>query len=72
LKVNLSLHLYYRLAFNFVMKLLFSANKTQTIIDPKKHPIPKNEIATEDLRINMVERLKNTKTCTNCGKNKVY
>jgi hypothetical protein len=54
------------------MKLLFSANKTQTIIDPKKHRTPKNEIATEDLRMNMVERLKNTKTCTNCGKNKVY
>ena len=58
--------------FNFVMKLLFSANKTRTIIDPKKHPTPKNEVATEDLRMNMVERLKNTKTCTSCGKNKVY
>ena len=72
MKVNLSLHLYYRLAFNFVMKLLFSANKTQTIIDHKKHPAPKSNIVNEDLRMNMVERLKNTKTCTSCGKNKVY
>lgn len=72
LKVNLSLYLYYRLAFNFVMKLLFSANKTHTIINPKKHITSKNEITNENLRMNMIERLKNTKTCTSCGKNKVY
>jgi hypothetical protein len=54
------------------MKLLFSANKTQQIIDPKKHPTSKSEVVTESLRMNMVDRLKNTKTCTSCGKNKVY
>ena len=67
-----SLPLYYRFEFNFVMKLLFSANKTHTIINSKKHPTPKSDIVTEELRMNMVERLKNTKTCTSCGKNKVY
>jgi len=54
------------------MKLLFSANKTQKIIDPQKHPSPKSIIVTESLRMNMLDRLKNTKTCTSCGKNKLY
>jgi hypothetical protein len=54
------------------MKLLFSANKTQHIIDPKKHPRPKSTVATEELKMNMIDRLKNSKTCTSCGKNKVY
>uniref|UniRef100_A0A6C0IN25 Uncharacterized protein n=1 Tax=viral metagenome TaxID=1070528 RepID=A0A6C0IN25_9ZZZZ len=57
---------------NFVMKLLFSANKTQHVINPQKYPRPKSMIATEDLKMNMIDRLKNTKTCTSCGKNKVY
>jgi hypothetical protein len=54
------------------MKLLFSTNKTQKIIDPKKHPTSKSNFITESLRMNMMDRLKNTTTCTSCGKNKVY
>ena len=57
---------------NFVMKLLFSANKTQHIIDPKKHHRLKSTVATEEMKMNMIDRLKNSKTCTSCGKNKVY
>jgi len=53
------------------MNLLFSANKTQQLIDPKKHPRPKSSLVTEDLRFNMVDRLKGTISCSTCGKNKV-